>query len=209
MALSGDGIKIDFDPQVSISKSSLLITSNDSYRFVDVLDYIDKTISEQDASQELLTFVRIFGKDFCGDKVLSSGKYPLCRINGIEIDRVTAKASDTIVAFNNDTLETVTLSSEDRITLLKAVIRRSDELLTGLKSDLQRTTDEKVQEILQDRLNNIHQGLSAYNTCDNYHTLDELWQHITSIFRVKQSTETATVVPASAVKVIELRNPPK
>lgn len=202
-ALSGDEIKIDFDPQVSISKSSLLITSNDSYRFVDVLDYIDKTISEQDASQELLTFVRIFGKDFCGDKVLSSGKYPLCWINGIEIDRVTAKASDTIVAFNNDTLETVTLSSEDRITLLKAVIRRSDELLTELKSDLQRTTDEKVQGILQDRLNNIHQGLSAYNTGDNYHTLDELWQHITSIFRVKQSAETATVVPASAVKVIE------
>lgn len=202
-ALSGNEIKIDFDPQVSIDKSSCLITSDDSYRFVDVLDYIDKTISEQDASQELLTFVRVFGKDFCGDKVLSSGKHSLCRINGIEIDRVTAKASDTIIAFNNDTLETVTLSSEDRTTLLKAVIRHSDVLLAELKFDLQRTTDAKSKGMLQDRLNNIHQGLSVYNTDDNYLTLDELWQHIISTFKITQRDEKPTADTTSTVKVIE------
>lgn len=183
-SLSDGKIKMDFDPRVSIERKSLFITADDSYLYVDILDFISKTISEQDYNRELLTFVRIFGKDFCGEKVFSSGIQPLCRINGVDIDRVTSKLSDTIVAFNNETLETVTLSPEDRLALLKAVIRHSDNLLAGLKTALKNSSDGAARESLLAKLDNIHQELSFYDTEGRYQSLDELWQHILSVYEV-------------------------
>lgn len=199
-SLSGDRIRMDFDPRTSIGRSTHFITLDESYLFVDVLGFIHKTMSDNDATMELLSFVRIFGKDFCGDKVLSSGKHPLCHINGIDIDRVTAKASDMVVAFNNDTLETVTLSLEDRKTLLKAVIRHSDILLTELKSSLLRTTDHTAKELLQSKLDNIYRDLSAYNPDARQHTLDELWQHILSLFDMTPQAVNLQVVQIPATE---------
>uniref|UniRef100_A0AB33IZP3 DUF1738 domain-containing protein n=1 Tax=Prevotella sp. GTC17254 TaxID=3236794 RepID=A0AB33IZP3_9BACT len=188
-SLSEDKIKVDFAPKFSVDRNFHFITSDNSYLHAAILDFIHKTVSEQDGSRDLLTFVRVFGRDFCGDKVLSSGNQPLCQINGIDIDRVTAKVSNSIVAFNNETLETVPLSLEDRLLLLKAVIRYSDTLLTELKSSLLRSPDETAKQLLQDKLDNICHGLSVYNTKNDSYSLDELWQHILSAFGV--STRTA------------------
>ena len=194
-SLSGETIVLDFDPNVFVDRSSRLITPSKSYQFINILTYIKEAISEQDGGRELLTFVRAFGKEFCGDKVLSSMKHPFCEIKGIRIDRVVAKASDTIVAFNNATLKTVTLSSEDRATLLKAVIVHSDMLFAKLMSDIQRTQDETVKKVLQDNIEQIYRELSVYNIDDNYQTLDELWEHITSMYGV--SRKTTNVEPTS------------
>uniref|UniRef100_UPI0035A13FD1 ArdC-like ssDNA-binding domain-containing protein n=1 Tax=Prevotella heparinolytica TaxID=28113 RepID=UPI0035A13FD1 len=182
-SLCGDKIKLVLNPSISIAKSSVLVTAEESYLFVDVLDYISQSISEQDYTRELLLFVRVFGKDFCGDKVFSS-ECSLGCFGGIDINCVTAKASDTIVAFNSKTMEAASLSPEDRQTLLLEVLHYADSLLIVLESDLHTAADAAAKEQLQDKLDVIYQGLSVYDTESKYQTLEALWAHILSMFDV-------------------------
>lgn len=182
-SLSGDKIRLVLAPSISVASSSLFVTAEESYLYVDILDYISQSISEQDYIRELLLFVRVFGKDFCGDKVLSS-EYSFGKFGGIEVNCITAKASDMIVAFNKKTMETVSLSSEDRRPLLQEVLYYADSLLLELESGFHTATNAAVKKQLQNNLSIIYQGLSAYDTENKYRTLEVLWAHILSKFDV-------------------------
>lgn len=203
-SLADDRIRLDFDPNVSIARSSFFVTADESYLFVDVLDYIRRTLDEKDNNRDLLAFVRIFGKDFCGEKVLSSGKQPFGTFGGVHVNCVTAKASDAVVAFNSATLETMSLSLDDRKALLKAILCHADQVLSELKADFQQAPDAATKETLQNRIKGIYQGLSAYNTAHQLPTLEALWQHILSKYEVpwsqpKQAEMPRPTIPQPAV----------
>lgn len=186
-SLSDNKIKIEFTPQVSIDRKPHFITADNAYQYVDVLMYIMKTINAQDESKDLLTFIRVFGKDFSGDKVLSSQK-PFCKIEDIEIDCITAKASDTIVAFNKLTLDTVSLSTENRKMLLKAVISSIDKLLKDLRHKVEQPIeklDKTEREAILKYFTTIFQGLSAYDTKEEQQDLHGLWNHILKLFDIR------------------------
>lgn len=203
-SLSDDRIRLDFDPSVSIERSSFFVTADESYLFVDVLDYIRRTLDEKGNNRDLLAFVRLFGKDFCGEKVLSSGKQPFGTFGGVHVNCVTAKASDAIVAFNSATLETVSLSPDDRTVFLKAILHHADQMLSEMKANFQQAPDAATKETLQNRINGIYQVLSTYDTTHQYPTLEALWQHILLKYEVprnqpKQAEATQSIAPQPAI----------
>lgn len=197
-SLVDDEIRISFAPKDGIGTSFHSITSDNCFQFVEVMDHISNAMYGEEPNRDLLFFVRLFGKDFCGEKVLPFGKQHTCKIGGVVIDRVTAKLSDTIVAFNSETLETPPLTPFEQASLLKAVILRCDSLLAEWESLQDKTEYETGKDVLRGKINIIHNALSAYDVENKHVTFEALWDSITSRFGV--AGEVGTMGEATAPK---------
>ena len=105
-----------------------IIENDESYLFVDVLNYIEKTLNERTVTNDLASMVRIFGNAINenGAYVLLSAEKSLCSIDGIEINRVTVNVSNEVMASNSGSNIAATLTSSDKDTLLKNIVEYCD-----------------------------------------------------------------------------------
>lgn len=197
--LSDDKIQIDFSKQTAKDKYSYIIEYAESYLFVELLGYIEQALKDQDVNQYICLLVQTFGKEIDENKVLSSTERPFLNVNGITIDSIIVKPSNEIIALNSYRNERVMLTTLDKEMMLKGVIYNSDSLLKELKSALLHTQDKITKELLQDKLDHIHQRLSTYSQ-DN-RSLEELWQSILSRFNITSvSIPTFPKVPTFKVE---------
>lgn len=186
-SLLGKEIRITIEPKEGVNNTSLAFNIEEAYQVVDFLNYINQSISQQNPyHQDILTFVRAFGKDFCNEKIFSSGDKSFCQINGIEINRVTAKVSDEIIAFNSATLETADLSSKNKEHLFQGIVLYADVVLTELikKQESVQSTIEK--ELKQEKLRRIYAGLSVYDADRKATSIESLWTQILSLFNIEK-----------------------
>lgn len=185
--LSGKEIRITIEPKEGVSESSLTFSIEDAYQVVDFLNYINQSISQQNPyHQDILTFVRAFGKDFCNEKILSSGDKSFCQINGIEINRVTAKVSDEIIAFNSATLEIATLSSKNKEQLFYGILLYANAVLTALIKKQENVQNIFDKEMTQEKLRKINNVLSVYDADRKATSIESLWTQILSLFNIEK-----------------------
>lgn len=178
-SLYDNKIRIDFNLDTQ-EVQAYIIENDESYLFVDVLNYIEKTLNERTVTNDLASMVRIFGNAINenGAYVLLSVEKSLCSIDGKEINRVAVNASNEVIVSNTESNIATTLTSSDKDTLLRSIVEYCDSLINEYKRVQSKSTDKIVKELLQAKLNTIYEGLSVYCKTTEKQPLDTLWQSI-------------------------------
>lgn len=189
-------IRIDFNSSATAGPA-YIIENSESYLFVEVLDYIEKNLKERAVTHDLAAMVRIFGNPSKEDGayMLLSAEKCLCFIDGAAINRVDVTPSDEVIASNADSNVAVPLTSSNKGTLLKGIVQYGDSLINQFKRTQNRSTDKIVKELLQEKLDAVHEGLSAYGKATEKKPLDTLWQSILTRFEVTPSSSSGSAVP--------------
>ena len=199
-SLYDNKIRIDFNLDTQ-QVQAYIIENDESYLFVDALNYIEKTLNERTVTNDLASMVRIFGNAINenGAYVLLSIEKSLCSIDGMEINRVAVNASNEVIASNTESNIATTLISSDKDTLLRSIVEYCDSLINEYKRVQSKSTDKIVKELLQAKLNTISEGLSVYCKTTEKQPLDTLWQSVLTRLGIVPSPSSEAAVSSANV----------
>lgn len=202
-SLHNDQLRIDFNDKKDIMTSAYLIEPEESYLFVEVLDYIHDTLNVQGINNDLQTMVRVFGKKTEKGISLSSSRTSFCKIENMPIDNATLTSSNEIVVFSPCEKGSIFLASKDaKEILLHGIIAHADSLIKDLKTALHNNSDRISRELVKDKLDNIHQKLQEYYGEGKKLSLEELWKDITSKYGIKTNEKNPVEKEPSKAKAV-------